>query len=159
MFSAGVYFNDSTKSVLAPNGEEFVYVERKKVGDARMEQVPEHHTLSNYPETLQKKVTLLKHFRNYLLEQHKRDDNFDENIGASENGFGGSSVFLKKWVRTKHAILFRLSNQTVQVVFYDHTEILLSSEARIVTYVNKSCLLYTSPSPRDRQKSRMPSSA
>ena len=24
---------------------------------------------------------------------------------------------------------------------------------------NKSCLLYTSPSPRDRQKSRMPSSA
>ena len=24
---------------------------------------------------------------------------------------------------------------------------------------NKTCLLYTSPSPRDRQKSRMPSSA
>ena len=26
-------------------------------------------------------------------------------------------------------------------------------------YLNKGCLLYTSPSPRDRQKSRMPSSA
>ena len=26
-------------------------------------------------------------------------------------------------------------------------------------YGSKSCLLYTSPSPRDRQKSRMPSSA
>ena len=26
-------------------------------------------------------------------------------------------------------------------------------------YAGKSCLLYTSPSPRDRQKSRMPSSA
>ena len=25
--------------------------------------------------------------------------------------------------------------------------------------INKGCLLYTSPSPRDRQKSRMPSSA
>ena len=25
--------------------------------------------------------------------------------------------------------------------------------------IDKSCLLYTSPSPRDRQKSRMPSSA
>ena len=25
--------------------------------------------------------------------------------------------------------------------------------------INRSCLLYTSPSPRDRQKSRMPSSA
>ena len=27
------------------------------------------------------------------------------------------------------------------------------------THLNKGCLLYTSPSPRDRQKSRMPSSA
>ena len=26
-------------------------------------------------------------------------------------------------------------------------------------YLDGSCLLYTSPSPRDRQKSRMPSSA
>ena len=31
--------------------------------------------------------------------------------------------------------------------------------ARPETRENTSCLLYTSPSPRDRQKSRMPSSA
>ena len=30
---------------------------------------------------------------------------------------------------------------------------------RIVIELSKDCLLYTSPSPRDRQKSRMPSSA
>ena len=30
---------------------------------------------------------------------------------------------------------------------------------RIVDWMNATCLLYTSPSPRDRQKSRMPSSA
>ena len=29
----------------------------------------------------------------------------------------------------------------------------------VVTLVGPDCLLYTSPSPRDRQKSRMPSSA
>ena len=29
----------------------------------------------------------------------------------------------------------------------------------IATWESKACLLYTSPSPRDRQKSRMPSSA
>ena len=45
--------------------------------------------------------------------------------------------FLKKWVRTRHSILFRLSNRTVQVVFFDRTEVLLSSEARIVTYLDK----------------------
>ena len=31
--------------------------------------------------------------------------------------------------------------------------------AQGLSTVNKACLLYTSPSPRDRQKSRMPSSA
>jgi len=83
-------------------------------------------------------VTLLKHFRNYLIEQHKRDEsNEDETFPDGEADASRATVFLKKWVRTKHAILFRLSNQTVQVVFYDHTEILLTSEAHIVTYVNK----------------------
>ena len=31
--------------------------------------------------------------------------------------------------------------------------------ARITGSIHMTCLLYTSPSPRDRQKSRMPSSA
>lgn len=33
--------------------------------------------------------------------------------------------------------MFRLSNKIVQVNFQDHTEILLNSESRQVTYVNK----------------------
>lgn len=44
---------------------------------------------------------------------------------------------MKKWMRTRHAIMFRLSNKIVQVNFQDHTEIILSSESRVVTYVNK----------------------
>jgi POLO box duplicated region len=32
--------------------------------------------------------------------------------------------FLKKWVRTRHAILFRLSNRTVQVLFFDRRLVL-----------------------------------
>ena len=32
-------------------------------------------------------------------------------------------------------------------------------EERIKYWLSQGCLLYTSPSPRDRQKSRMPSSA
>ena len=38
-------------------------------------------------------------------------------------------------------------------VFFDHND--ERNESGLV----KGCLLYTSPSPRDRQKSRMPSSA
>ena len=46
-------------------------------------------------------------------------------------------VYVKKWMRTRHAIMFRLSNKVVQVNFQDHTEIMLSSETKLVTYVNK----------------------
>ena len=34
--------------------------------------------------------------------------------------------------------MFRLSNKVVQLCFLDHTEILLTSESKIVTYVNKN---------------------
>ena len=37
--------------------------------------------------------------------------------------------------------------------------IALLEERLGVRLLNRTCLLYTSPSPRDRQKSRMPSSA
>ena len=133
--SAGVYFNDSTKTVIAPKGEDFVYVERRKSQNEEgvQEQVVEEHTLSKYPDTLQKKVTLLKHFRNYLIEQQKREISQEEQFGPEDCDDDGSMVYLKKWVRTKHAILFRLSNRTVQVIFYDHSEILLLSDGKSVS--------------------------
>jgi hypothetical protein len=149
--------------------------------------------MSAYPQELQKKVTLLRHFRNYLVDQQRAYGESGSGSGSGQDGtaaasssaqslptllpensssgaapsvkFGVSSAvfesagavemgglvsngseggsegempFLKKWVRTRHAILFRLSNRVVQVVFFDRSEVLLSPEARIVTYVNKT---------------------
>ncbi len=47
-------------------------------------------------------------------------------IDDANKNKSGSQVYVKKWMRTKHAIMFRLSNKIVQVNFQDHTEILLS---------------------------------
>ena len=46
-------------------------------------------------------------------------------------------IWFKKWIRTKHAILFRLSNKIVQICFLDSTEIILKGESKMVTYINK----------------------
>ena len=48
----------------------------------------------------------------------------------------GSYCYVKKWMKTKHAIMFRLSNKIVQVNFTDKTEIILSSELKKVTYLS-----------------------
>lgn len=141
--SSGVYFNDSTKTVLEAGGDNFQYIERKKSSSdpkLRGEPVVEYHDLSRYPESLQKKVTLLKHFRNYLMEQQKKGDDTGVHITSSSRGSSSRQpmIYLKKWVRTKNAIFFRLSDHTVQTVFFDHTEILLTPDERHVTYVDKN---------------------
>ena len=68
--SSGVYFNDATKAVLEAKGKTFQYIERRKIenddGVVKMNgPVCEAYSLEAYPEELEKKVTLLKHFRNY----------------------------------------------------------------------------------------------
>ena len=52
---------------------------------------------------------------------------------------------------------YRNMNNSVVAPFA--IEKLFSGTGRIILINDKGCLLYTSPSPRDRQKSRMPSSA
>ena len=98
---------------------------------ADKQDVVSSYTLTDYPKELQKKVTLLQHFRSYLEGDGKEvqiEEESDEKLSA---------VYVKKWMKTKHAIMFRLSNKIVQVDFTDKTEIILSSENKMVTYVNK----------------------
>jgi len=143
--SSGVYFNDSTKTILeADGGDAFQYIERKRPSDEpsrRSDPIVAAHTLVNYPATLQKKVTLLTHFRDYLMEQHRRLEGGalpPRAASDDDSGDKNSMTYLKKWVRTRHAVFFRLSDQTVQIVFYDHTEVLLTPDERYITYVDRN---------------------
>lgn len=54
--ATGVFFNDSTKIVLDPNGHTFDYMERRP---SDRQDVGNEHALTDYPKDLQKKVTLL----------------------------------------------------------------------------------------------------
>lgn len=136
----GVFFNDSTKIIVEPKGVHFDYIERKI---ADKQEIIHTHTLTDYPEEFHKKVTLMQHFKNYL-ETESKDNTIESGEKGTENEENNTNdrkiadiVYVKKWVRTKHAVMFRLSNKIVQVNFQDHTEIILSSETRMVTYVNK----------------------
>ena len=125
----GVFFNDSSKILIEQNSGKFKYYERKsgEKQDSCMS-----YSLNEFPKDLQKKITLLNHFQKYLEGDTKPENELPRNGEKQDD-----DVYVKKWIKTKHAIMFRLSNKIVQVKFKDHTEIILSSESRLVTYITK----------------------
>ena len=145
---SGVFFNDSSKIILNPTTSQFNYIERRM---ADKQEIVSTHNMSNYPKELQKKVTLLHHFKNYLegdsntseqqtqpsTNQEENENKEDKDKEKDKEKKDKPFTYVKKWMRTRHAIMFRLSNKIVQVCFQDKTEIILSSESRVVTYANK----------------------
>ena len=78
--------------------------------------------------------------------------------------FGNCDPKIKKNYRTRCSALLKTSNQNILIdTSPDLRQQLLRHKIKKIDKVLFShmhgCLLYTSPSPRDRQKSRMPSSA
>lgn len=128
--NVGLYFNDNTKIIYKPNGKNYIYIDNtEKVICYLFKQ-------ENLNKDLNKKVTLLKNFKAYLFEETKDEKELNIYEGINPNQF----IYLKKFVKTKHAILFKLSNKTVQISFHDRTELILSQENKTVTYINKKGL-------------------
>ena len=137
---SGVFFNDCTKIIYHPDGKFFQYIEKTPDRGEKIQT----YRLKSYPSALHKKVTLLLHFRSYLEGQKAQQCAADPEAKELKKAEiekhlagSGSMIYLKKWMKTKHASLLRLSNKIVQVAFNDKTEIILSSESKLVTYVNK----------------------
>ena len=120
----GVIFNDSTKIVLSKDEYQFYYLKRE-ISSKNIDQIPiPIYNFNNYPQDLKKKVILAQHFVSYLLgEKFVPSKSEPENF---ENGFSykPEHVFLKKYSRENKAILFRLNNKIIQVVFLDKSELI-----------------------------------
>ena len=106
---------------MRPNNEEFQYVSLNELGD-----FVSTHNLIDYPTDLNSKVMLLQLFQKQLKSKPVVD-------------FNGKITFdhVKKWANTSHAIIFRLTNKVIQVMFKDSTELFLNSERKSLTFVNK----------------------
>ena len=126
---SGVFFNDCSKMILNPKTNQFFYIERK---ESDKQEIINSYNIDDYPKELQKKVTLLNHFKNYLEEGENNADKKVENEIKDE-----PFPYIKKWKRTRHSMTFKLSNKLIQVCFQDKTEIMLSGETKVVTYSNK----------------------
>ena len=115
--ATGVFFNDSTKIVAESSGSQFYYYERKAVAANEKQDVMQQYNFANFPQELQKKVTLLQHFWSYLEGNDRPKNLAEKNPDTQKERKVKEVVYVKKWMRTRHAIMFRLSNKVVQVNF------------------------------------------
>jgi polo-like kinase 1 len=123
--TSGAVFNDDSRLMLSAGSQYMEYLEQKGEGQP----ILTTYNLSFVPDELKKKLTLLKHFRGYLDGEEKFEGRVDYNAKAL--------IYVKKWVRTKNAHFFKLSNRVVQVDFKDKKQIILSPVSRLVQYRNK----------------------
>jgi len=61
-------------------------------------------------------------------------------------------VFIKKWKRANKAILFRLSNKVIQVIFQDTSELILSSGSGDVTFITSRREVRNTPLYQDLER-------
>lgn len=154
----GVFFNDATKIALAQDGETFEYIERAPRGKdgKRVEPAPLRGLMSSPAPELAKKITLLKHFQGYLADKWGRRPRLAveesgraaaQAAAARAQGTRSTAAFspdmgrlpyLKKWIRTRHAVLLRLSTSALQVDFHDDSRLVLAPECPLAMYVDKT---------------------
>jgi polo-like kinase 1 len=129
--SIGVQFNDMTRMVLMADEKHVQYVE--KTGEEIFIDVSEQN------EALKKKVTLLRYYKNYMNEHLQKTGE-----KAKECDDIARLPYLANCFRTKNAIVFQMTNGTVQINFFeDHIKLILCPLMEAVTYVTPTRDFYT----------------
>lgn len=125
----GVVFNDNTRIIMGPTGETFQYITSNRLGDCI-----NTYNIESFPAENHKKVMLLQLFKKQLITEEKTENNIEIPYHH-----------VKKCMATQHAMIFRLTNKIIQVWFKDTTEIIMSSEKKHVTFLNKAKEVFSCP--------------
>lgn len=147
----GVHYNDSTKMVWEPVTNRVEYYARIKEtidGVVHAQDSRSSFHMDTFPENLNKKVTLIKYFKSYLSKAKGKKDGVEvvsctpytatAPTLLTEPHMVSDMVYVKRWLITPQAMIFRLSNRTIQVCFFDNVEVILSSESKIVSFTEAS---------------------
>ena len=119
----GVYYNDNTKILLYRGHKKFVYID---------DNTCKEYDINKYDSSLNKKVTLLKHFHKYLMNK------YDINMNTYNNSNDFDKIYVREWVKTKYAILFKFNNKNYQINFTDNTQLIFISNVKKVIFINKN---------------------
>lgn len=70
-----------------------------------------NYPIGDYPDQLHNKVYLLKHFENYMISRLRAEQAYT----YEDTNLATGMVFVSRYLRMRHVIVFRLSNDLLQV--------------------------------------------
>ena len=131
--SSGVLFNDSSRIVLYADGDTVQYIDNTNVEN--------FYTIDVYPQQCVKKITLLKYFKTYMNENLVQTG---QQMKVPEADVFSRLPFLHKWFRHQTAIVFLLSNGSVQMNFFEcHSKLIFCPVMQAVTLIDPEKTFYT----------------
>ncbi|CAN8028546.1 unnamed protein product, partial [Ixodes persulcatus] len=117
--NVGVLFNDTTRFGLSADRTRIEYHDTS--GKLTV------HDASALPTFLQERYSLLKYFAHYMDENLTEGGDVVQPADAAKKK--KCIPFMKRWVRTAHAIVMQLSCTTLQVNFFkDHTKLVINAD-------------------------------
>jgi len=76
---------------------------------------------------------LLNHFESYIMNRLYGDYDYTYEDHRKLTGMD----FVQKYLRMKHVVVFMMSSDVIQFNFYDHSKVILSSQALAISHIDK----------------------
>ncbi|CAH7666116.1 PLK/PLK1 protein kinase [Phakopsora pachyrhizi] len=135
--SSGLYFNDGTTMVMAADRNHFDYIFNRSGSIYQRK----NYTLKpkNYPIELERKTYLLEYFEDYMFTTLKRNVEWAYRDLSRTKDLD----FVVKYYRMNNAIVFKMSNDLIQINFWDHQKLLLTMNAKKITLIEPELSLKT----------------
>lgn len=154
--TVGVYFRDATSMVLSASKKHVDYISTIRAskvatpGAVKTDQLKRENFVmacapatsstacpaiaddGSVPRELHSRVRVMKYFEKEIMD---RLYGADSPLTFTDAERTSGMTFVHKWYKTKDAIVFRLSNGTVQLNFYDHTKVLLTHGAMVISVI------------------------
>jgi serine/threonine protein kinase len=131
----GICFNDHTNilknlKIEKPGIFNYLYVDKEGKNTLKFDSLGFESFINNTQNSrdLVKKFDIFRH----ILTKYQ-----DEIHDNSEKESKTELFYIKKFVKVSSALMFRLSNKLIQVIFSDQTELILSTESSEFFYKNK----------------------
>eukprot|EP00826_Nyctotherus_ovalis_P020228 TRINITY_DN1633_c0_g2_i2.p1 TRINITY_DN1633_c0_g2~~TRINITY_DN1633_c0_g2_i2.p1 ORF type:complete len:685 (+),score=188.78 TRINITY_DN1633_c0_g2_i2:96-2150(+) len=130
----GFYYNDMTNLLWLERRAQFAYSDFYNKGEkGGVTYISEGCAPTN--RDTEKKLKIFTHFRKYYARLSA-----EGKVPAMELPSASHSepeVVLKRIIKTKNGILFRLTNNIVQMIFIDQSQIVLCFKSKTLIYINK----------------------